>query len=158
MSSAQCPLRISILGPALLFASIAPSAGCLAYNIASVPVKIAAKTVEVAGRTSVAVVETTGKVAISTVRATGSVASGGIDASARLARAGMVTFVEANGAIVRIPWSRGLTLYAASHAAKLNVARGALKIVRDGKAIPVGTRAAESSPLLQSGDVVRIEP
>lgn len=146
-------VRVSAL---LVGVSLFPT-GCLVYDVASAPVKIAAKTVEIAGKTTVAVVETTGKVAVSTVRATGSLTSGGIAASARLARTGMVTFADqASGTVVRIPWSRGLTLYGAGSAAKLSVARSGVGIVRSGKLIYSASKRAGADLPLQSGDVVQL--
>jgi hypothetical protein len=142
----------------LLGVSFVVMPGCVVYDVASVPVKVASKTVLVAGRTTVAVVETTGKVAVSTVRAAGSVTSGGIDASAKLARAGMVTFADqASGTVTRIPWSRGLTLYHASSAARVDMAHAGIKILRNGKVVYAASQRAKDDISLQSGDVVRLD-
>jgi hypothetical protein len=113
-------------GVKILFAGAAGLAmtawlqGCLAYKVVSMPVKLAATTVVVAGETAGAVVTTTGKLAGSGVNAIGNIGSGGIDSAAKLAQAGMVTFVDASsGAVVRVPWRDGMTLAAAGGAARI---------------------------------------
>jgi hypothetical protein len=132
--------------------------GCFVYEVASAPVKVVAKTVQIAGTTTVAIVESSGKVAVSAVRATGAVATGGIETSARLARAGMVTFSDqATGLVVRVPWERGLTLLDASNAAKMDVGRSALRLVRDGKPADLGVQPSRGTLVLHSGDVVQVE-
>ena len=131
--------------------------GCLAYEVVSAPVKLAATTVVVAGETAGAVVSTTGKIATSAVRATGSVGSGGIDAAAKLAQAGMVTFVEvATGNVVRVPWQEGFTLARAGDAAKIRVVQRAVEVVRGGKLVYSATRAMGEGATLATGDVVRV--
>jgi hypothetical protein len=149
--------RYAVSVGGILLGALVLQTGCLVYDVASAPVKIVVKTVEVAGKTTVAVVETTGKVAVSTVRATGSLASGGIEASSKLARAGMVTFADqASGSVVRVPWYRGLTLYGASSAAKLSVARSGIGIVRSGKLVYSASKRSSADLPLQSGDVVQL--
>lgn len=162
MSERPPPARTSPLpkffAPALLGSALAAlPGGCLVYDVASAPVKVAAKTVVVAGETTGTVITTTGKVAIGAVRATGSVASGGLDASAQLARTGMVTFADGvSGAVVRVPWSKGLTLAGASATAKVSTAQRAVEIVRAGKSLYSATNPPATTLALHSGDVVRL--
>jgi len=131
--------------------------GCLAYQVVSAPVKLAATTVVVAGETAGAVVTTTGKVAASAVRAGGTVGSGGIDAAAKLAQTGMVTFVDAStNNVVRVPWREGLTLASAGDAAKVRIAQRAVEVVRGGKLVYSATRAAGEGATLATGDVVQV--
>jgi hypothetical protein len=121
------------------------------------PVKLAATTVVVAGETAGAVVSSTGKLAISAVNATGNIGSGGIDAASRLAQAGMVTFVDVStGTIVRIPWQEGLTLAGAGNAAKVELARKAINVLRAGKVIYSASKLSGDGASLASGDVVRL--
>lgn len=138
-------------------AACAPLGGCLVYDVASVPVKLAATTVVVAGETAGAVVSTTGKVAVSAVRAAGSVAGGGVEAAGKLAVAGMVTFVDAaSGNVVRVPWREGLTLAGAGDAAKLRVAQRAVDVVRAGKVVYSTPSASGAGATLAAGDVVQL--
>ncbi len=131
--------------------------GCLAYQVVSVPVKLAATTAVVAGDTAGAVVTTTGKIAVSAVRAAGNVGSGGIDAASRLAQAGMVTLVDAaTTSVVRVPWREGLTLAGAADAARLPVVLRAVDVVRAGRIVYSATRASGDGAVLASGDVVRL--
>jgi len=131
--------------------------GCLAYKVVSTPVKLAATTVVVAGETACAVVTTTGKLAVSGANAIGNVGSGGIDAAARLAQTGMVTFVDVStGAVVRVPWREGMTLAGAGTAARLDLARRAVDVVRAGKVIYAASRPSGEGAALASGDVVRM--
>lgn len=131
--------------------------GCLAYKVVSTPVKLAATTVVVAGEAAGAVVTTTGKLAVSGVNAIGNVGSGGIDAAAKLAQTGMVTFVDVStGAVVRVPWREGMTLAGAGTAARIDLARRAVDIVRAGKVIYSATRPSGEGAALASGDVVRM--
>ena len=152
-------------GPATKRAALAASAaawlalhgGCLAYKAVTAPVKLAATTVIVAGETAGAVVTSTGKLAISAVNATGNVGSTGIDAAAKLAQAGMVTFVDVStGTIVRVPWQQGMTLASAGDAAKVDIARRAIDVLRAGKIIYSASKLAGEGAALASGDVVRI--
>jgi hypothetical protein len=127
------------------------------YKAVTAPVKLAATTVIVAGETAGTVVTTTGKLAMSGVNAVGNVGSGGIDAAAKLAQTGMVTFVDAStGTVVRVPWREGMTLAAASGAARIDFARHAVDIVRAGKIIYSATRPSAEGAALASGDVVRL--
>lgn len=149
--------RVQIPGAALMLLSILGLKGCLAYKVVSTPVKLAATTVIVAGETAGAVVTTTGKLAVSGVNALGNVGSGGIDAAAKLAQTGMVTFVDVStGAVVRVPWREGMTLAGAGTAARVELARRAVDIVRAGKVIYSATRPGGEGAAVASGDVVRI--
>lgn len=131
--------------------------GCTVYRVASVPVKVAATTVVVAGETAGAAVKATGKVATSAFNAAGRVGSSSLEASSQLAATGMVTFVDAStGAVVRIPWRRGMTLAAASADARLALAQRGLEIVRAGKVVYSAARLADAGAELASGDVVRL--
>ena len=150
------PVRTTGLA-CLVVAGCAPLAGCLAYQVVSAPVKVAGAAVVAVGETAGAVVTTTGKVAVSAVRAAGAVGSGGLDAAGRLAQTGMVTFADAaNGLIVRVPWTQGLTLAGASQTAKVSVAQRTLDVVRAGKIIYAATRPTGDGATLASGDVVRL--
>jgi hypothetical protein len=121
------------------------------------PVKLAATTPPVAGETAGAVVTNTGKLAVSAANATGSVGSGGLDAAAKLAQVGMVTFVDAStGTVVRVPWQEGITLAGAGDAAKVDVARRAIDVLRAGKVIYSASRGGSGGTALASGDVVRL--
>ena len=141
----------------LVVAGCAPLAGCLAYRVVSAPVKVAGAAVVAVGETAGAVVTTTGKVAVSAVRAAGAVGRGGLDAAGRLAQTGMVTFADtASGAVVRVPWTEGLTLAGASQTAKMSVAQRAVDVVRAGKIVYAATRPTGDGAALASGDVVRL--
>ncbi len=130
--------------------------GCLATKVVTAPIKLAATTVVVAGETAGAVVKTTGKVAAGAVRASGTVADGGIAAAAKLARAGMVTFVDvATGAVVRVPWTQGLTLAGGAEAAKVRLAAQAVQVIRAGQLAYQTTQPKVALPLA-AGDVVRV--
>jgi hypothetical protein len=125
----------------LLAAAGALLSGCLVYDVASVPVKVAAGTASVAG-----------SVAVGTVKAVGSVAGGALELAAGVAQAGAVTFVEvASNKITRVPWRAGLTLAGAGDAAQVRAAERAIDIVRAGQRI----EPAADRPL-QAGDVVRL--
>lgn len=120
--------------------------GCLVYDVASVPVKVAVGTAEVAGN-----------VAIGTVKVAGSVAGGAIKLAARLAQAGAVTFVELeSNKVTRVPWREGLTLVGASDAAKLRTAQRVVDVVRDGKVVFSAANGAEKNAPLAAGDVVEV--
>ena len=157
MNERRSPDRHRFLPICLLGSLVALSpGGCLVYEVASVPVKVATTTVVVAGKTTEAVVETTGKVAIHAVKAAGTTTDAGLDAAARLSRDGMVTFTDvATGAVVRIPWKNGLQFAAATAQARLNTARRIVQILRAGKLIYASTREP-ASLALHSGDVVRL--
>ncbi len=140
-----------LLGPGLGLS------GCLAYKVVSTPVKLAATTVIVAGETAGAVVTNTGKLAVSGANAIGNIGGGGIDAAAKLAQTGMVTFVDVStGTVVRVPWREGMKLAGAGAAARLDLAKRAVDVVRAGKVIYSATRASGEGAELASGDVVRL--
>lgn len=145
------------LGLVVLIVLGAGLTGCLMTKVVTAPVKLAATTIVVVGETAGTVVKTTGKVAASAVRAAGAVTDGGISAAAKLARAGMVTFVDgATGAVVRVPWSQGLTLAGGAQAARVRVAARAIQVIRAGQ-LAYAARNAIAGPVpLASGDVVRI--
>lgn len=153
----QRVLTARLLPAAALGALLLATSGCLMYKAVTMPVKLAATTVVVAGETAGAVVSNTGKLVTSAANATGSVGSGGLDAAAKLAEVGMVTFVDAStGTVVRVPWQEGLTLAGASNAAKVDVARRAIDVLRAGKVIYSASRGSGEGAPLASGDVVRI--
>lgn len=137
--------------------SCASLGGCLAVKTVTAPMKLAATTVIVAGEAAGAVVTTTGKLAVSAANATGTIGSTGIDSAAKLAQTGMVTFVDAsNGTVSRVPWREGLTLVGAGEAAKVELARRAIDVIRASKVIYSASRLAGEGAALAAGDVVRV--
>jgi len=134
---------------ALVAAAGGPLGGCLVYDVASAPVKVAVGAAEVAGT-----------VAVGTVKVAGSVTGGAIKLAANLARAGAVTFVDRtnNGQVTRVPWRQGMTLDSASEAAKVRLAQRPVEIVRDGKTVYSAANGAEKSAnaLVAAGDVVEV--
>ena len=116
----------------------APLGGCLVYDVASAPVKVA----------------------VGTVKAAGSVAGGAIKLAAGLARAGAVTFVDVanNNQVTRVPWRPGLTLAGAGEAAKVNLVRRAVDVVRDGKLVYSAANGVDqtASAPVAGGDVVQV--
>lgn len=140
------------------FAAIALSvSGCLAYKAVTAPVKLAATTVITATEAAGAIVTNTGKLTVSAARAIGNVGSSGIDAAAQLAQTGMVTFVDPDsGTVTRIAWREGLTLASAGDAAKLELARKTVDVIRAGKLAYKAKAAEAAASALASGDVVRI--
>ncbi len=149
---------IAMARAAMVAVLVSAWSGCLVYNAVTMPVKLAATTVVVAGETAGAVVATTGKVAKSAVNAVGNVGSGGIDSAAKLTQAGMVTFVDAaSGTVVRVPWQEGLTLASAGDAAKVSLARRTVDVVRAGRVIYSASRNSDAPrAAVASGDVVRL--
>ena len=130
----------------LLVAACAPLGGCLVYEVASAPVKVAVGTAEVAG-----------SVALGTAKVAGSVAGGALKLAAGLAQAGAVTFVDvASNKVTRVPWREGLTLGGAGDAAKLRIAQRAVDVVRDGKVIYSATNGADQDAPVAPGDVVEL--
>ncbi len=120
--------------------------GCLVYDVASVPVKVAVGAAEVAG-----------SVAIGTAKMAGSLAGGTLKLVASLARAGAVTFVDVTSdRVTRVPWREGLTLAGASDAAKVRVAQHAVDIVRDGQVVYSAPNGADGATPVAPGDVVRV--
>jgi hypothetical protein len=131
--------------------------GCLAFKAAHATGELAATTVIVAGKTTTAAVKATGKVANSAITSSGSLTATGIESLAALAQAGMVTFVDvATGAIVRVPWSEGLSLYTGGAAAEVAVAERAIDLVRNGRLVYSAARQLAADPRLEPGDVVRV--
>jgi hypothetical protein len=131
--------------------------GCLAYDVVSVPVKVAAKTVVVTGEAATAAVTTTGKLAVSAIDAAGNVGSTGIDSVSQLAQTGMVTFVDVgNGTVTRVPWRQGATLASAGADARLQLTRRAIDIVRSGSVVYSAKRLAGTGVEVASGDIVRV--
>lgn len=146
-------MRFAALAAGVIGAGVS---GCWATKVVTAPVKLAATTVVVAVETAGAVVTTTGKVAVGAVRATGTVADGGIAAAAKLARAGMVTFVEvATGAVVRVPWTQGLTLAGGAEAGKVRLAAQTVQVIRAGRLAYQLAEPKVKLPLA-AGDVVRV--
>ena len=130
----------------LVLAACVPLGGCLVYDVASVPVKVAVGTAEVAG-----------SVALGTAKVAGSVAGGALELAADLAQAGAVTFVDvASQKVTRVPWRQGLTLAGAGDAAKLRVVQRAVDIVRDGKIVYSAADSADKNPPVAPGDVVEV--
>ncbi len=133
------------------------SSGCFVYRVVKTTGELAATSVVAVGRTATAAVRTTGKVASSTITTSGSLTATSIESLGALAQAGMVTFVDvATGAIVRVPWQQGMTLYGASAAAQVKVAQRAVALVRDSKLVYSAANQIGRDPMLQPGDVVRL--
>ena len=131
--------------------------GCVAYHVAAAPIKLAATTVVTTGEVAGAAVNATGKIAVSAFNAAGNVGGGSVDAASRLTQTGMVTFVDvAHGTIVRVPWQQGLTVASASAAAKVELARHAIDVVRAGAVVYTAARGASPRTELAAGDVVRL--
>ncbi len=133
--------------------------GCLLARTVYAPVKLAGQTVIVATETAGAAVSATGRVAGAALGATGAVTSGGLNALAALSTAGMVTFVDAaTGAIVRVPWQEGMTLYAGAETAQIRTARRAVDLVRAGRYLYSNLDYTDDTARLPvlAGDVVRL--
>jgi hypothetical protein len=146
---ARSPRRARAPWAILIAAGCAPLGGCLVYDVASAPVKVAVGTAEVAS-----------DVAVGTVKVAGSVAGGAIKLAAGLARAGAVTFIDVanNNQVSRVPWHRGMTLGAAGAAAKVQLASREVDVVRDGKIVYSsmnGTDKSANAPVA-AGDVVQV--
>ena len=135
--------RLPAIAAALAGASLG---GCLVYDVASAPVKVAAGAAGVAG-----------DVAIGTVKAAGSVAGGAIRLAAGLAKAGTVTFVDvATNEVKRVPYRQGLTLFGASEEAKMGLAQRPVDIVRRGEVIYSAAKGADKNTSVAAGDVVQV--
>ena len=131
--------------------------GCLVYRAAKTTGKLVATTVIVAGTTTTAAVKTTGRVATAVLTSGGELTATGIESLAALAQAGMVTMVDvATGAIVRVPWQEGMTLYQAGSAAKLAVAGRAIALVRQGRLVRSAAKKTGADLPLESGDVIQL--
>lgn len=136
---------------------LAGQSGCLAYKAVKTTGELAATTVIVAGKTATTAVKATGRVANSALTSSGSLTATSIEALAKLAQAGMVTFVDvATGAIVRVPWEAGMTLYDGGAAAQVAVAGRAVDLVREGKLVYQAAKKFRGNPALEAGDVVRL--
>ncbi len=133
--------------------------GCLIARTVYTPVKLAGRTVIVAGETAGSAVAATGRVAGAALGATGTVTAGGINALAALSQAGMVTFVDAaSGAIVRVPWQEGMSLYGGAEAARIRTARRTIDLVRAGRQLYSNLNYNDEVariPVL-AGDVIRL--
>ena len=131
--------------------------GCLVVEAVGTTGELAATTVIVATKTATAAVKTTGRIATSVIGGSGSLTAGSIEALAKLAQAGMVTFVDAaTGVIVRVPWQKGMTLYAGGALAEVKVAERGIDLVRGGKLVFAAAKRARANPRLEAGDVVRL--
>jgi len=127
-------------------AACVPLGGCLVYQVASAPVKVAVGTAEVAG-----------SVAVGTAKVATSVAGGAIKLAAGLAQAGVVTLVEVgSNKVTRVPWREGLTLAGAGDAAKLRMAQRAVDVVRDGKVVYSAANGPDQDAPVAPGDVVQV--
>lgn len=150
-------LNLAILRMWCLAVVVGGSLGCVAFKAVGTTGKLAATTVIVAGKTATKAVTTSGKVASAAIGAGGSVTITGIESLAALARAGMVTLVDiSTGALVRVPWQEGMTLWQAGELARLEVAKHAVAVVRGGQLAYATTGRVRESLPLQSGDVVRL--
>ena len=120
--------------------------GCLVYDVASAPVKLAVGTAKVAGN-----------VAIGTAKVAGSVAGGAIKLAAGLTRAGAVTFVDvATNDVKRVPYRQGLTLEGASAEAKVPLTQRSVDVVRSGEVVYSATNGAAKNTAVAAGDVVQL--
>lgn len=148
-------LKAFLVHASFVAALAALPGGCLVYEVASVPVKVAEKTVVVAGKATGAIVKTTGKVAGHAIGGD-SASDTSLDACAKLAHSGSVTFVDVpTGTFVRMPWKRGLSLTDAGNLAHLDLAARTVQLLRDREV--VYTAAGKSAKAtLRSGDVVRL--
>lgn len=118
--------------------------GCIVYDVASAPVKVAVGAAGVAGN-----------VAIGTAK----VAGGTIKLAAKLAKAGAVTFFDvATNDVKRVPWQRGMTLAGASEAAKVQLGGRPVDVVRDGKVIYSAANGVgkNADAPIAAGDVVQV--
>jgi hypothetical protein len=132
----------------ILAAACAGFGGCLVYDVATAPVKVAIGAASVAGN-----------VAVGTAKVVGSVAGGAIKLAAGLARAGAVTFYDvATNDVRRVPWRQGLTLAGASDEAKVRLGQRPVDIVRDGKVIYSAANGADknANAFVAAGDVVQV--
>lgn len=146
--------RAAAAAALLVYAHLA--GGCLVYDVASVPVKVAVTTADVAADVTGAAVKATGKVAVSSFDAVGRVGSTSIESSARLTQAGMVTFVDAStGTVVRVPWRRGMSLATASADARFQLGGQAFQLIRAGTVYRPAAALA-GSLAAASGDVIRL--
>ncbi len=134
---------------AVAAAVCAPLGGCLVYDVASAPVRVAVGAAEVAG-----------SVAVGTVKVAGSVAGGAIKLAAGLARAGAVTFVDVanNNRVSRVSWRQGMTVASAGEAAKVKLAQREVYVVREGKVVYAAAPDAnkDASAPVAAGDVVQV--
>ena len=58
--------------------------------------------------------------------------------------------------VVRVPWQQGLTIAGAGNAAKVDLARRAIHVLRGGKVVYSAARLRGDGAPLTSGDVVRL--
>ncbi len=127
----------------------APLGGCVVYEVASAPVKVAVGAAGVAGG-----------VAVGTVKVAGSVAGGAIKLAAGLARAGAVTFVDGanNNQVTRVPWRTGMTIASAGDAANVKLVQRPVDVVRDGQLVFSATNGVDktASAPVTGGDVVQV--
>ncbi len=76
-------------------------------------------------------VVTGGKLGVEGVKAAGSVAKAGLDGTARVLTPGVVAVINESGKTVRkMPWERGMTLYAAAKEAQLDAAAKTIQLLR----------------------------
>ena len=151
------PLRAGALACVSLLPLVL--SGCLLARTVYAPVKLAGQTVIVATETAGSAVVATGRVAGAALGATSAVTSGGLNALAALSTAGMVTFVDAaTGAVVRVPWQEGMTLYAGAETAQIRTARRVIDVVRAGRFLysKIDYSADTARLPMLAGDVVRL--
>lgn len=145
------PPRVQTRGGWIAVISVVACAGlggCIVYDVATAPVRVAVGAASVAGG-----------VAVGTAKVAGSVAGGAIKLAASLARAGAVTFYDvATNDVRRVPWRQGLTLAGASDEAKVRLGQRAVDIVREGKVIYSAANGGDknANALVAAGDVVQV--
>jgi len=131
--------------------------GCVVVHAVGAVGELVGTTVVVAGKTATSLVKATGKVAGSAISSSGSLTAAGIESLAALAQAGMVTFVDvATGAIVRVPWEQGMSLYGAGALAEVALAKRAIDLVRGGKLVYSVGKQLSKNPTVQPSDVIRL--
>ena len=101
--------------------------------------------------------KTTGAIAETTIKVGGAVTKTAINTTFDIAgmafKKGAVTVIDTTtGVSKKVPWEKGLDVYAASHSAQIKTATRTLEIVRDAKKIQATTKT-----LLNPGDVLHLK-
>lgn len=99
-------------------------------------------------------ISATGCIIGTSVKAAGGVVIDTVgDLASKTAKKGTVTVVDTIlGTRQKVPWGKGITAYAASQNAKIELAKKTLKIIRNAQRIK-----ADEKTLLKSGDVIEIK-
>lgn len=103
---------------------------------------------------------TTGKLAGEGVKAAGSVAKAGLDGTARILSPSAVAIISESGKTVRrMPWEKGMTLYAAAKDAELDAAVKAIQLLRGRETFErsiLDYRSGTADIPLRRGDRIRL--